>query len=378
MLERNSHSNEKSEINLVGFGGGTRLIGLRCDLRWVVEFFSPSLRSVPQASTTETVHAEIDSRQHGELRRVLEQGQVRRYDCFSLDGHFESFLGCEMKSGSLVVWLESFSLMLLVDQARENFRLIADSPASRMRIGMMRVLREIATVRALRSGALPLHGSACVKDGKTIGFLGAKTAGKTTSLIHWLQSPGVRFLANDRFFVAQSNASWSASGMPTIVNVRAGTLQHFDLVRQRAVEMSYHLGRTIEESQSDACQSSRSDEAVSINQAQFLRILDRSAVSEAPLGLFLFPERDDRVETAEYEPLAFDEGVQLLSANLFVPGQRISTSEVFDREPEHEICIESVQAMCRKLSAAGFCYRYRQGYRTLSHQPVSPLHSKSA
>lgn len=378
MHRNSSQTGEKSELRLFGFGGGTKVVGFRDDLRWLTEFFEPSLRSIPQGATTETVQSDVDPVRYRELWRILERGRVRRYDCFTLDGHFESFSGCESPDGGLVIWLENFSLVLSVDESRVAFRLVADSPEAKLRIGLMRVLREIATVRALRSGALPLHGAACVSGGRAIGFLGAKTAGKTTSLVHWLQSPSTRFLANDRFFVFPRNGSWLASGMPTIVNIRTGTLQHFEELQRRAREQPYHLARTLAEVQHGAGLPTRTSESVSLSQAQFLRIVDRSAESEAAVSMLLFPERDDQIDSVVYEPLPIKEGAELLSANLLSPGSRVTTPEVFDRGPHRTVPEEAVRAMCRKLSAGGFCYRYRQGYRTLSSPVFPPRHSKAA
>lgn len=378
MHRHSSQAGEKSELRLLGFGGGTKVIGFRADLQWLTEFFEPSLRSTPQGSTTETVQSDVDPERYRELRQMLERGRVRQYDCFTLDGHFESFSGCESPDGGLVIWLDNFSLVLSVDESRGVFRLVADSAEARLRVGLMRVLREIATVRALRSGALPLHGAACVSGARAIGFLGKKTSGKTTSLVHWLQTPSTRFLANDRFFVFPRNGSWLANGMPTIVNIRTGTLRHFEELQRRAGEQPYHLARTLAEVQHGSSRPTRTSDGVSLSQTQFLQIVDRSAESEAPVSMLLFPERDDQVDNVVYEPLTTDEGAELLSANLLSPGTRIKTSEVFDRGPERAVPVEAVRAMCRRLSACGFCFRYRQGYRTLSKPVYPPRHSIAA
>lgn len=369
---------ERSEIRLFGFGGATKVSGFRDDLRWLTEFFSPALRDMPHATTTESVHADVDSERYRELRLVLQQSRVRRYDCFTLDGRFEAFSGCESADGGLVIWLESFSLMLCVDGGRLAFHLIADSPEAKLRFGLMRVIREIATVRALRAGALPLHGAACVSGDRAIGFLGAKNAGKTTSLIHWLQSSGTRFLANDRFFILPRNGSWLATGMPTIVNIRGGTLRHFEELQRRLGEQPYHLLRTLAEVHQSDGQPSAWSEGVALSQAQFLHVLGRSAETEAAVSMLLFPFRDDQIDRVSFEPLPIDDGAELLYANLLRPGPRIATSEVFDKGSGGEVPVDAVRTSCRKLAAAGFCFRYRQGYRTLSQSVYPPVLSRAA
>ncbi len=372
MHTHGSHDGDLSEIRLAGFGGGTRLLGSRDNLRWATEFFSPALRSMSQAATTETVHAEIDSQRHLELHRRMHRGQTRRYNCFTLDGHFESFSGCASADGGLVIWLDTLSLMLCVNEARDVFHVIADSPEAKLRVGVMRVLREIATVRALRSGALPLHGAACVVSGVAVGFLGAKRAGKTTSLIHWLQTPRTRFLANDRFFVFHRDAAWFAQGMPTIVSVRTDTLRHFEALRRRLGDLPYRPSRTLAEVRSGRVQPTEPGDSVYLSQAQFLEITDRSAEIEAPVGILLFPERDDRLGNAEFESLPTLEGMNLLRSSLLSPGPRLATAEVFDREPRFEVSEEAVRETCHKLAASGFCHRYRQGVRTLASPATMP------
>lgn len=367
-----SQVGDLAEIRLSGFGGVTGLFGSPDDLGWVTEFFSPALRSMPQAATTETVHTDVDSRRYLELHRRMHRGQTRRYECFTLDGHFESFSGCASPDGGLVVWLDTLSLMLCVNEARDVFHVIAESPEAKLRVGVMRVLREIATVRALRSGALPLHGAACVVSGMAVGFLGPKRAGKTTALIHWLQTPRARFLANDRFFVFHRDATWFAQGMPTIVSVRTDTLRHFEALRRRLGELPYRPSRTLAEVQAARVQPPEPGASVYLSQAQFLEITERSAEIEAPVGMLLFPERDDRLGTAECESLPTPDGMNLLRSSLLSPGPRLATSEVFDREPRFEVPEEAVRETCHRLSAAGFCHRYRQGFRTLASPATMP------
>lgn len=369
-----SHVDDPSEIRLSGFGGATRLLGSRNDLRWVTEFFSPALRTMPHAVTTETVHTAVDAQRYVTMHRTMHRDQTRRYDCFTLDGHFESFIGRDLPDGGLVVWLESLSLMLSVNESRDVFHVVADSSEAKLRVGVMRVLREIATVRALRTGALPLHGAACVRGDGAVGFLGAKRAGKTTALIHWLQTPGTRFLANDRFFVFHRNDAWFAQGMPTIVSVRADTLLHFEALRRRTGELPYRPSQTLAEVRSGKVQPSEPRESVYLSQAQFLEITDRAAEIEAPVSMLLFPERDDRLGSAELESLSTPEGMELLRSSLLSPGPHLVTSEVFDRVPRFEVPEEAVRETCRRLSVAGLCHRYRQGFRTLASPATMPRH----
>ncbi len=91
----------------------------------------------------------------------------------------------------------------------------------------MRVIRELATARALADGSrLQLHASALEHDGRIIVLAGPKEAGKTT-LVARLASVGKLAIAgNDRLLVTPSvdtSSGWRVRPVPTVVSVRPGT-----------------------------------------------------------------------------------------------------------------------------------------------------------
>jgi hypothetical protein len=363
-----------AETRLSGFGASMRVLAGDVDLRWLHEFFEPSLVTEGQAICRATVRASRDASRFEMLQRELARYERRPYDCFTLDGSFDAFSGCHTAQGELLISLDRFDLMLRVGATKADYELVAGSTNGKLRMGLMRVVREIATVHALRAGGVPLHGAGCVRQGGAFGFLGHKTAGKTTSLIHWLRSEEARFLANDRFFLFRRPGGWVMRGMPTIVKLRSDTWQLFVDVQKRATEYPFDWNRTLAEVHEAAVQGSHG-QATTFTQAQFLRIVGRSAVSEAPLRMLLFPERDDSLHEAVYQPLSTRDAVARLEANLLTPGMTLATAEVFDPNPSREIPRESTLQACRELVDSGCCFAYRRGIRTLSQIATLPTFS---
>lgn len=356
---------QAAELRLSAFGGTTRVAAAVADLEWLGEFFIPALDLSGMDPIRETVRAAVDADRFAELRRAWKASAAREIECFTLDGRFETFPGGETSGGELLIALERFGLMLRVSAVKDEYELAAESERSKLRLGLMRVVREVATVRALRSGALPLHGAACALAGGAVGFLGRKTAGKSTALIHALQNPAAQFVTNDRFFVRGTGNGWSIHGMPTIIKIRSGTLELFHELRLRSAERPYHRERTLSEVDSRSGRPSLDSEGVSFSQAQFLRVVGRSAVSAAPLDALLFPERDDHFHAPEFASMSTDEAARRLRENLLSPGPRLRTAEAFDVDAPREIDDEAIEQLCREVAAASRCFRYRQGFRTL-------------
>ncbi|HEY2385691.1 MAG TPA: hypothetical protein VGK30_01915, partial [Candidatus Binatia bacterium] len=97
------------------------------------------------------------------------------------------------------------------------------------RTGAMRVVREIATVRALAAGARLLHAGGLVIGGGALAIAGPKGAGKSTLLCHLAAAAGAALLANDRLLVSDGAPPEPPMirGVPTAVGLRPDTLAMF-------------------------------------------------------------------------------------------------------------------------------------------------------
>ncbi|MCA9116865.1 MAG: hypothetical protein KDA79_17420, partial [Planctomycetaceae bacterium] len=198
------------------------------------------------------------------------------------------------------------------------------------------------------------------------------------SLVHSLQSSSRYFVANDRFFVSDTPVGLIASGMPTIVRIRSGTLRLFPQLAERAEAVPYHRERTLNEIQNHPGPPSRDEEASSFSQAQFLKILGRTALTRSPLQSILFPVRDDSLQAPVFVPLTVEDVTRQLMMNLLSPGPRLLTSEVFDPSSDREIPREQIEQMCRRIASRTSCHQYRQGLQTISLPASLPALSHCA
>lgn len=360
-----------SQTNIEFLGGATRVACPTSDLAWLREFFQPSFTFDSAAPVREDLQLSIDAARFADWRQRADWNGCPRFDCFTLDGSFEQFPGLEAADGSRTLWLDRFGTFLFVSAGRDRFELLSDSDQLGNRLALMRVVRELATVRAIKQGAIPFHGAACGIEGAAVAFVGSKTAGKTTALAHCLQSPRFQFLANDRFFLYDGPGGPQIAGIPTIVKVRWGTLRLFPELERQTLAHPFHRQRTLREVFEQGGRASRTDEAASFSQAQFLHLTNSRAISAAPLGSFLFLERDDSVYIPRLLPIAIDTAAERLRQSLLSPGVLLQTASVFDAAPNRTVDEERLRSACRNLAAHGFCWRYQQGIRTIS-QPALP------
>ena len=126
------------------------------------------------------------------------------------DAHYQAFYYVERRSG--------------------HVRILATPRPNLTRIALMRVVRELAMAASLARGGLLLHGAAFAIGGRGVVLAGPRRAGKSTLLLHALQAAGALFISNDRVLARQGQDRVVLRGMPTIVNLRPGTLATFPAV----------------------------------------------------------------------------------------------------------------------------------------------------
>ncbi len=200
-----------------------------------------------------------------------------------------------------------------------------DRPA---RIGLMRVVRELAMQRALsRRETLDLHAAAFVFRGRAILLAGDKNAGKTTLLAHALTSPHTALMANDRVVV---DGGLEAHGVPTVVSVRAETEQTFPALGRIFPRCAarFHQGELAADFRSASiCQLS----ALSLSLAQFARQLNSRLKPSAPVGAILFPEISPTRSGWSLEPLDPAEAAARLRRNIYGSALATCTDTIFQR-----------------------------------------------
>jgi len=176
----------------------------------------------------------------------------------------------------------------------------------RLRSALMRPLRELAMDAAQQRGGLLLHAAAYAVDGRTAIIAGAKEAGKTSLLTYMLSAGGADYLTNDRLLLAADHGSLLARGLPTVVSIRAGTLDLFPRLWQRVAEARWRLHATLAEcARADAQPARRwSDDRLGLTPAQYCAACNCRAVAEALPALLLFPRRSGRPGGLMLRPLS--------------------------------------------------------------------------
>ncbi|HVQ74245.1 MAG TPA: hypothetical protein VMT79_01785 [Candidatus Binatia bacterium] len=220
-------------------------------------------------------------------------------------------------------------LELLYDVGAGAVTILSAPGNSRIRLALMRVVREIATNRAQAAGGLLLHSAAFTAEGRGVLIAGQKRAGKTTLLLHMLGAGGAHYVSNDRVLVATDGAAPpGARGVPTIVALRPGTLDFFPALAARLAATCHRYRLTLDEAAALWRQgTSRAPGGVS--PAQLCWLLGARAAGECELGAILFPRITGAPGAIAARRLDEVAAAARLAGALFGLAHGRSTSDVF-------------------------------------------------
>jgi hypothetical protein len=87
-----------------------------------------------------------------------------------------------------------------------------------------RSLRNLIKLLFMEQGWLPFHSSACTWHDTGICILGAKYAGKTSTLLNLLGQPGAGLVTNDNLFLRDGGTHLEGCGFPNKASLRIGAL----------------------------------------------------------------------------------------------------------------------------------------------------------
>ena len=279
--------------------------------RWLFEFFSPWFSTGPSSGTGLRVRATHSREEFAAAARRETAGNLRLFPCFRLDSSLVSLPG----------WMESDRTTFIADRELgcyyrlqdDQVQVIArprDLPA---RLGLMRVLRELATSQAsARPEISDLHAAAFGFRDCAVLLTGEKRSGKTTLLSHALTSSETSLIANDRVLVDGDRLQ--AFGVPTIVSVREETEAMFPSLGRINPRRAVFLNErelALESSATGAGQR------LSLSLAQLARQLDSSLGSSAPVGAILFPQISSSLSGLLLEPLHPSEAMECLRGSIY-------------------------------------------------------------
>jgi hypothetical protein len=293
---------------------------------WLAEFLCPWFSTEKQNGAALKVSMTSSGEQFSALARAEAKRHPQPLACFRLDRRLVSCPGWSEPDGSIFAADQEFGCYYHVQGNQVE---VISRPQDRLaRIGLMRVVRELAIPRALApSETLDLHAAAFVFRGRAILLAGDKNAGKTTLLAHALTSPHTALMANDRTIV---DGGLKARGVPTVVSVRAETERAFPALGRIFPRCAarFHQGElTADFRSASTCQLS----VLSLSLVQFARQLNSRLEPSAPVGAILFPEISPTVSGWSLEPVDRTEAAARLRGNIYGSALATCTDTIFQR-----------------------------------------------
>jgi len=179
----------------------------------------------------------------------------------------------------------------------------------------------------------------------------------------------VRYLANDRVWLASDNGTFKARGFPTISSLRLSSVDLFPRVKERLRESTWTPVMTLQESRGRKVPQAEPWEGrkYTLSPIQLCRLLEVSASAVAEVGALLFP----RVKRAEGRirmvPMSRADAESALLAGLFRAGTPqkaggLFAARGFPRRLDAEAALESI----RELAGAIPCYAVELGLQAYS------------
>ncbi len=329
-------------------------------IQWLQEFMCPSFQMQAAASKRGcdwTVTLRHTSSPVGE-RPMATPGDAETLECYTLDGSFQSCQVLEQDGPRRVLWDAGRQVMLEIDSSAKKANVVCESTSRQARHVLMRVVRELATAHALRSGMLHVHGAAVTLQGQTIMLTGPKRAGKTSSLLHALHQAGASLIGNDRLFMHFEQGVAVVRGMPTIIKIRSDALEHFPRLAQRYRIRSYYHHETVEESLRRIRWANHQHPAPGdtprFSTAQLCDLFGITATCQMPVSAIVFPRVDESLRGFSVRPVSVNAAAERLERECMLrPGgrQQISPAVCEQDEsglldPQHE------PQFCRRLAQA--------------------------
>lgn len=290
-------------------------------LSWLQAFLSPHLDASQGSGSAFEIDLLVDQSECERVRGCPRMPRGTAIDCFVADGRFEQ----------LTLWQEDAAGRVLHDNRADAFlriptkggpiRVLVGRDCGRLRVLLMRIVRELALLQALQHGDLFLHAAAVVSGVGGVLIAGPKEAGKTTMLLDFLRSGGARFLANDRVMVDLTGASAIARGVPTIIKVRPGSLDYLSGLAEPAFGFPHRHYLTLRECAAGSpLIEPPTRQPPSLSPPQFCKWLNVTGVADAVVELIVFPVLDPSVRRSGLRRLSSKQAAQRLVANQFSGG----------------------------------------------------------
>jgi hypothetical protein len=338
-------------IRLLYFGWSVRVAADPAHLAWLTEFLSPHFQTASDAAADASVELSIDPDRY---EHMLQRGPAQdglRQDCFALDSHVISLPVWQTSDTETTVYDKSFEGFYTVSSAGTiSVSMLGRKPEA-IRIPLMRIVRELASNHATRRGGVFLHASAIVKKGRALVITGPKASGKTTLLLHLIQSGGAACMANDRVLVSFESQPPLLRGMPSIVTFREGTFGWFPDVKQRLLESRYTSRLTLDEAAAPGLPAARpwEDGRYGVSPAQFGRLADATFATSGPAAAILFPHITGNAGAIRLSELPRAAALERLRASVLGATTWRKSGELFASNGDHLPSDETLLDRCGRL-----------------------------
>jgi hypothetical protein len=309
-------------ITLEYLGCAIAVSGGAEDLAWLREFLSPPF-TVTERDASHRVSFTTDPKRYA---AVFMRGPARdggKIPCFAFDQREVEYPRWQGADGEAVVFDAEFRTFYVVNDASATIEVVAPDDNHWPRVGLMRVVREIAVAHAEANGALSVHGAAVALGGHAAVLAGPKRSGKTSLLFHTLLHDGAALVANDRLMLHRQGAAWQATGMPTVISVRKGTRALFPDAFEAAVEDTTPASLSRRERATYAeKRAGREDGSLVLNPDQLCDLSGVERIGSTALGAIVLPRVDPAQQGLTVIRLSAADAVAGLPGALFRPASR--------------------------------------------------------
>jgi hypothetical protein len=283
--------------------------------RWLREFLLPWFEACPPGAGEFRVRLTGSASALGDLARRQAAARLRPHACFALDSQVVELPGWTDAEGSV---LADDRLGCFYQLRRGSVEIAAPPGIRRVRIGLMRVVRELAALRMLReAGCLDLHAAAFAVKDRAVLLVGPTRAGKTTLLVSSLASGRASLLANDRVFVDTRRTPGLAIGVPTLVSIRPDTLERFPSLGSSVPGGTALLHAAEIEAHAADVSGGGGRAEHSLSPAQLAQQLGAGILRCAPIAAIVFPEIAPAQSRWSLTPLAPERAGARLRENLY-------------------------------------------------------------
>lgn len=340
------------------------------DIEWLREFLVPPF-ALSRRTAAHRVRYTADAERYKALLARGTDDRARTVPCFTFDQRDLEYPLWQAGPDETVIFDPEFRSFYVV--GADAIEIVAHRDNCWPRVGLMRIVREIATAHAEANGALAIHGAAVALGDRAAVLAGPKRSGKTSLLFHTLLHPGAALVANDRLMLHRAGTAWQATGMPTVISVRKGTRALFPEAFQAAIADTTPASLSRRERASFTAQGAgRDDGALVLNPDQLCALAGVERTGTAELKAFVLPRVVAEGHGIALTPLAPKEAAARLPDTLFKPASRffytLGREAAFPVQPSLEGSLEAIAAAipCFDCILGAEAYRAQTRSETLS------------